>query len=250
MANKLDELNYDESELYETGLDTHVIHKKIKVESRKGDEIFLWAIRCSGFILSFIGIIVTIVGFSDNTWGIGVVLIIMGLIPAISLWAIMNIETSYFDGLEQDINRAASEVDTYIIERVELMRNLVRVVNAGLEHELHMMLGIAEARSQGDPDLKRVYISDSLTNIMAQVEAYPETKSNEYILELMRQDSRCVSEITAARVLYNDRVAIWNRQIFQWPIKRAVAAHNGFTTRIPLSAPRALKEDNREASFT
>lgn len=250
MANKLDELKYDESGLIETGLDTHVIHTRIRVENRKGDEIFLWAIRCSGFILSLVGLIVTIVGFSDNSWGIGIFLLVMGLLPAFILWVIMNNETSYFDGLEQDINRAASEVDTYILERIELMRNLVRMVNVGLEHELHTMLGIAEARSQGDPDLKRVYISDSLTNIMAQVESYPETKSNEYILELMRQDSRCVAEITAARVLYNDRVAIWNRQIFQWPIKRAVAAHNGYITRIPLSASRAVKEENREASFT
>ena len=250
MANKLDELNYDESSLFETGLDTHVIHTRIKVEKRIGDEIFLWVIRCSGFILSLIGLILTLFSFPNSDWGFGVLLILLGLLPSVCLWIIMNTETSYFDGLEQDINRAASEVDTYILERVELMKSLVRTVNAGLEHELHMMLGSAEARSQGDPDLKRVYIANSLTNIMAQVEAYPETRSNEYILELMRQDSRCVAEVTAARVLYNDRVAIWNRQIFQWPIKRIVASHNGYTTRIPLSAPRVIKEENREAFFT
>lgn len=252
MANKLDELNYDEPlmyELEEDGLDIAVIPKRIPAEKKPGDKLFLWCIRLSGILFAIPGIVMIMESYSSDEWGMGIVLIVFSLFPSLLLWFVMGADESYFDRLEQDINRAASEVDIFIDARVTSMMSLLPIVDKGLEHELKLALGTAKARSDGDADLRRVLISNSLTNIMTRVEAYPETKSNEYVLKLMREDVRHVSEITATRVLYNDKVAIWNRDIFGWPIKRIVAAKKGYTTRIPFIASRSVKEKNAESDF-
>ena len=56
-------------------------------------------------------------------------------------------------------------------------------------------------------------------------------------------------EITAARPVYNDRVAQWNRDIFDWPTKNIVAAKQGYTTRIPFTASAEVKDMARQKFF-
>ena len=251
MANRLDELNFDMEmqELIEEGLDITVIPKRIRVEKKPSDTVFLWCIRFSGVIFVILGIAMIVTGYSSDAWVAGIVLIILSILPPLLLWFLMGAVKSYFECLEQDINRAAAEVDTYIQARAQHMRSLLKIANMGLEQELKTAIGTAEARSGGDVDARRIYISNSLTNIMTQIEAYPETKSDQYILKMMREDTKHVSNITAARVLYNDKVAIWNREIFGWPIKRIVAAQNGYSTRIPFIASRNIKEADSNGQF-
>jgi LemA protein len=57
----------------------------------------------------------------------------------------------------------------------------------------------------------------------------------------MQQNMYLQREITAARELYNDTVAAWNRDIFAWPTKAIVAARAGYTTRIPFIASKEIK---------
>ena len=56
-------------------------------------------------------------------------------------------------------------------------------------------------------------------------------------------------EITAARQLYNDSVAQWNSDLFDWPTKQIVAARAGYTTRIPFTASAAVKAQARGTFF-
>ena len=65
----------------------------------------------------------------------------------------------------------------------------------------------------------------------------------------MQQNLYLQREITAARELYNDSVNKWNRDIFEWPAKRIVAAKEGYTTRIPFIASKEIREAAREVFF-
>jgi LemA protein len=65
----------------------------------------------------------------------------------------------------------------------------------------------------------------------------------------MQQNSYLQREITAARTLYNDAVNTWNREIFEFPFKKIVAAKEGRTTRIPFIAEKEIKNKARGVFF-
>ena len=53
----------------------------------------------------------------------------------------------------------------------------------------------------------------------------------------------------ALRALYNDTVAQWNMDVFDWPTKQIVAARAGYTTRIPFSVSADVKAQARGTFF-
>ena len=65
----------------------------------------------------------------------------------------------------------------------------------------------------------------------------------------MQQNSYLQQEITAAREAYNDTVMQWNTAIFEWPTKMIVAAKAGYTTRIPFTASKEMKEKSESVLF-
>ena len=69
------------------------------------------------------------------------------------------------------------------------------------------------------------------------------------IADAMQQNMYLQREITAARELYNDTVAAWNRDIFAWPTKQIVAARAGYTTRIPFIASKEIKAQAKDVFF-
>ena len=50
-------------------------------------------------------------------------------------------------------------------------------------------------------------------------------------------------------VVYNDTVMRWNADIFAWPTKMIVAAKAGYTTRIPFTASKEMKEKSESVFF-
>ena len=86
-------------------------------------------------------------------------------------------------------------------------------------------------------------------SIRVAFEAYPDLKAHQTLAEAMQQNSYLQREITAAREVYNDTVLRWNQDIFAWPTKMIVAARAGYTTRIPFTASREVKEQARAKFF-
>ena len=251
MAIQFDETTYTgtNERLLNEGLDIHVIPQKIPVEKKPSHLLYQLLIMCTGLLVLIPGIIAVLCSIPDDGWWMGLLSIPVALLPSLILWTVKNSTRSYFESLQQSINQAASQVDIYISHRVTLMRSLAKTVDKGLEQELQVLLETAKQRGSGDADTCRNYTNDSLNQFIATVEAYPDIKSNQYIVKLMEEDEKCMSEITAARVLYNDKVGIWNKEIFQWPIKQIIAAESGYTTRIPFIASAAVKTANDDSTF-
>ena len=221
MANELDELT---GPVNEAGRDVNVIEKQIPVKVGAGSlvfEIILW-----------------------------VLCIIPGLI-----FLFRKISAGkYLSQLQQKVQQAASQVDNYLEQRVVILQNAAKLVEKGVNFEKDTFTKIAEMRSngaqggEGFSEANKV-IENISNNIKVAFENYPDLKAHQEIADAMQQNSYTQREITAAREHYNDVVAEWNKAIFEWPAKQIVAAKRGYTTRIPFSVSKEVKEQARGVFF-
>lgn len=222
MANELDELT---GPVNEEGRDVNVIEKQLKITVGKGSkafEIILWCL-----------------------------LIIPGLV-----FLFMKINAQkYFNKLQQKVQQAASSVDNYIEQRVVILENVARLLDKAIDLDKDVMKSVAMYRGGGrsENDAARNEVSTQIEgiqrNINVALENYPDLKAHKEIADAMQQNSYLQREITAARDLYNDVVAEWNTSVYEWPTKMIVAAKRGYTTRIPFSTSKEVKQRAREVFF-
>ncbi len=221
MANQLDEMN---GPILEEGKDVNVIAKQIPVKVGVGSTIFQ------------------------------VLLWILGIIPGL-IFLFRKIKAkSYLRQLEQKIQSDASTVDNYLEQRVVILSNLAKLVNKAVELDKETFTAIAAARSGARmTDAERNEIGSTVENVDRKInialENYPDLKSHQEIRDAIQQNSYLQKEITAARQLYNDSVATWNKTIQKWPLPMIAAAEEGYTTRIPFIASKEIKEKAREVFF-
>ena len=223
MANELDELN---DPIMENGNDARVIGKQLPVKIGFGSKLFniMW------------WILPPIIG--------GIV------------WLIMKTKTkNYFSQLQQKIQHNASQIDNYLEQRVQILKNCARLVDKAVDLDKSTFTQLATYRSNGGAsgDMSRNdYVSkiDSIGRaINVAVERYPDLHAHAELADAMQQNSYLQREITAAREVYNDTVGVWNREIFEWPTKQIVAAKQGYTTRIPFAIDAQTREAARGEFF-
>lgn len=118
MANLLDEVN---GPVMESGQDINVIGKRIDAKVGWGSSLF-------EFLLWF-------------------PLIIPGLIFLFKKIKARN----FFMRLEQKMQRAASEVDTYLEHRLEILKNVAALVKQQVKHEKDVFEGVAALRGGVKP---------------------------------------------------------------------------------------------------
>lgn len=219
MANELDELT---GPVNEEGKDINVIQKQIPVKVGNGSKIF-------EILLWF-------------------PLIIPGLI-----FLFMKINAgSYLRGLQQKVQHNASQIDNYLEQRVMILQNAAKLLDKAIDLDKTTFTDIAKLRS-GSTDSNRNEVADKLGNIESKIniafENYPDLKAHNEIADALQQNSYLQKEITAARDLYNDTVLQWNQDINIWPTKMIVAAKQGYTTRIPFSASKEIKDKAKDVFF-
>jgi len=184
-----------------------------------------------------------------------IVLWLLGIIPGLILWFMKRNAQGYLLGLQQRVNSNASQIDTFMEQRVLILQNLAQLVDKSIDLDKDVMKSVAQFRAGGAPqsDAARNATASQIDGIFGRInvafEAYPNLKAQENIAEAMRQNANLQKEITAARNLYNDTVETWNRDIFAWPVKLLVAAKNGYTTRIPYTVSSQVKDAARGTFF-
>ncbi|MGD9583093.1 MAG: LemA family protein [Lysobacterales bacterium] len=247
MANELDEITGPTDR---DGRDINVISKQIRVEVGSGSRIFeiaLWTVA------TIPGLIVLLTGSLPALQAI--LLLVAGILPGL-IFLFMKINAlAYLRKLQQKIQADASQIDNYLEQRVMILQNVVGLVEKSIDLDKDVMKTVAAYRGGQNPvaDNGRNATSQQLDGIFSRInlafEAYPDLKGHSTIADAMRQNSYLQKEITAARTLYNDTVAIWNQDIFAWPTKQIVAARAGYTTRLPFIASAATKEQARSTFF-
>ncbi len=222
MANELDELN---PEILKEGLETTVIAKRIPAEVGVGSKIF------------------------------EILLWVCGILPGL-IFSLMKVNAKeHFDQLQQKIQRNASQIDNYLEQRVMVLQNCARLLDKAIDLDKSTFEKIAQYRSGNiaDADAARNDLSNQVDrlsqNLVMTVENYPNLEAHKEIADAMQQNMYLQREITAARELYNDTVNEWNKDIFDWPTRKIVAAKNGYTTRIPFVASAEIKEKAKGVFF-
>ena len=247
MGNEIDEVTGSTDP---NGRDINVINKQIRVEIGNESRIFEIALWLVGTIP---GIIILTTDAMPVLQGVGV--LAAGFLPGV-IFQFMKISAlAYLRRLQQKVQADASQIDNYLEQRVMILQNVVGLVEKSIELDKDVMKTVAAYRAGRLPttDTGRNAASQELDGIFSRVnvafEAYPELKAQATLADAMRQNSYLQKEITAARTLYNDTVAMWNQEIFRWPTNQIVAARAGYTTRIPFIASAETKAEARGTFF-
>lgn len=223
MSNMLNELD---EEIREEGRDTNVIAKQIKVEKDPSLQILICVLYLLGLGLIIGGAI------SKIYYIIPIGVIILGIV-----YSNLKKQESYFNQLEQRIQQSASQIDNYLEQRVIVLQNTAKLVEKAVDLDKSIFSEVAKLRTGGNiKESERNEIQGKLekaySGLSIAVENYPDLKSHMELRDAMQQNLYLQREITAAREVYNDSIGIWNREIFEWPFKKYIAAKKEYTTRI------------------
>ena len=160
--------------------------------------------------------------------------------------------------MQQKIQHDASQIDNYLEQRVVILQNAAKLLDKAIDLDKDTLTQIAAYRSHmsptdGNADAIRNQTSQNVDKLFGQIsvafENYPDLKAHNEIEQCLQQNNYLQREITAARELYNDTVYRWNADIQAWPTKMIVAAKLGYTTRIPFTASKEIKEKARGTFF-
>ena len=218
MANELDEMT---GPVAEEGREVGVINKQIPIKVGVGSTIFQ------------------------------VLLWVLGIIPGLIFLIVKINAGKYLSQLQQKIQQAASQIDNYMEQRVVILQNAAKLVEKGIDLDKTTFTEIARLRAGGSESFseQNAALESVSKQINVALENYPDLKAHQELADAMQQNSYTQREITAAREHYNDVVAEWNKAIFEWPAKQIVAAKRGYTTRIPFSVSKEVKEQARGVFF-
>ena len=218
MANELDEMT---GPVNEAGRDINVIEKQIPVKVGVGSLIF------------------------------EIILWVLGIVPGLIFLLVKISAGKKLSQLQQKVQQAASQVDNYLEQRVMILQNAAKLVEKGMDLDKSTFTEIAKLRAGGAQAFSETNaaMEEVQKKINVALENYPDLKAHQELADAMQQNSYTQREITAAREHYNDVVAEWNNAVFEWPAKQIVAAKRGYTTRIPFSVSKEVKEKARGVFF-
>ena len=146
------------------------------------------------------------------------VLLFFGAVAAAVLtviFIVMGVENQAISYEESNENTAGN-IRVEEKRRFDLIPNLVDCVKQYDKHEYETLVGVVEARKNGDiSDIKEI---KAILNAVA--EAYPDLKSQKNYQELMNELAITENKIADMRKFYNKNVTDYKRLVRQFPNKQ------------------------------
>jgi LemA protein len=120
---------------------------------------------------------------------------------------------------------ALASVDALLKKRHDLVPNLVATVRGYMQHERETLERITELRSRAqllpigsaDRMAAEVGLAAALSGVLMRVEAYPELRASEPVLQLQGALNEIEEHISAARRFFNAAVTDYNNAIEMFP---------------------------------
>lgn len=156
---------------------------------------------------------------------------------------------------------AFAQIDVQLTRRYDLIPNLVEVAKGYLKHERETLEAVIQARNQAFAGLKAAAadpgnaaaiqqlqgaensLGGALGRLMAVVEAYPDLKANQTMMQLSEELTSTENKVAFSRQAYNDAVMGYNNQREMFPGSLIA----GFFSFLPASLLEIAKPEAREA---
>lgn len=178
--------------------------------------------------------------------------ILLGVLVVLIVFVI-----SLYNGLiklKLTVDEAASDIETFLKQRYDMIPNLVEIVKGYAKHEKEIFENVAELRSKamgaGSLDEKMALeseLSKGIAKIFAIAEAYPELKANENFMQLQANLKELEDNIQKSRRFYNGTVRDFNTKIAVFP-NNLIAGMLGFKN-MPFFEATEEEQKNVEIKF-
>ncbi|MCA0395302.1 MAG: LemA family protein [Proteobacteria bacterium] len=164
--------------------------------------------------------------------GLILLVILVGIVVLVGGWGV-----GIYNGLVTARNafkNAFAQIDVQLQRRFDLIPNLVETAKGYLSHERQTLEAVVAARgaaisglnaakaNPGDPAAmnelaaSQGMLNGALGRLLAVVEAYPDLKANQNMMQLTEELTSTENKVAFARQAYNDSVMAYNnkREVF------------------------------------
>jgi len=179
--------------------------------------------------------------------------IVLGVIVLIALWAV-----AIFNKLVKNRNLVLegwSGIDVQLKRRYNLIPNLVETVKGYAGHEKEALEKVVELRNsaaQAQTASEKAPIENMLTQTLRQLfalaEAYPDLKANQNFLELQEQLSEIEEQIQLSRRYYNGTARDMNILVQSFP-SNLIASSFGFNKADYFEIELATERETPKVEF-
>jgi len=120
------------------------------------------------------------------------------------------------------VDNAFGCIDAQLKKRFDLIPNLVAAASRYMKHESATLAQVTAQRaganaSVAEKSQEDCAVTAALRNFMVSVEAYPDLKASENIMQLQRSLNEIEEQLAAARRAYNSAVTDYNNAIQMVP---------------------------------
>ena len=148
--------------------------------------------------------------------------VILGIVAAIALFAIVIYNRLV--ALRQTRENAFADIDVQLLQRADLVPNLVETVKGYATHEKQLFENVTDARARAmsggsvnDKIAANNQLSGALMNLMAVAENYPALKADANFAQLQSELSNIENALAASRRFFNNATSEYNTAIQQFP---------------------------------
>ncbi|MGN1344568.1 MAG: LemA family protein [Traorella sp.] len=141
--------------------------------------------------------------------------ILLVVVILVIIWGVMTYNS--FISLRNKVEEAYSTMDVYLKKRYDLIPNLVETVKGYAKHEKETLTQVIEARNVAlqasnaqDKLAAEKKLNQSMMNLFALSEQYPDLKANQNFMNLQNELKNMEGEIANARKYYNAIVRNFN----------------------------------------
>lgn len=155
--------------------------------------------------------------------------------------------------LKMRVKEAWSDIDVQLKKRYDLLPDLIETVRKATKVDEDILTKVTELRTRAMEDASKgldpkargqveSQISNALSGLRVQVEAYPELKSHTELNNLMEKVTEIEEKIAYSRRFYNGNVMSYNTKIKVFP-NILIASALGFNEEIFFEAEESEKAD-------
>jgi LemA protein len=163
---------------------------------------------------------------------------IVAIVVVAAVIVIAAIVIGMYNALVQLRNRvknAFAQIDVQLKRRYDLIPNLVETAKGYMAHEKNTLQGVTEARNQAMAASKAAAaspvgggavkalgaaegaLSGALGRLMVTMEAYPDLKASENMMQVQEELTSTENKIAFSRQAFNDSVMVYNVKREQFP---------------------------------